>query len=294
MREKRAKWGLIFCLPFIITFSIFQLYPLIYSLYLSLTVQESAKVYTFVGLGNYADLLTDRVFWKSIGNTWKIWIMCFIPQLISALLLAILFTQYRLRGARAFRAIYYLPNLITAASIGVLFCALFDWKTGSVNQLLQSLHIIQEPINWMSKPGFAQGITAFIQWFMWFGYSSILLTAGIAAIPMDLIEAAVVDGANSWNRLIKITLPLLRPTILYVMVTSLIGGMQIFDIPMTLTQGTGEPQKSLMTMVLYLYSMAFKNNDLAYGATISYGIFAIILLFSLIFFRVLYGKKEDA
>ena len=98
---------------------------------------------------------------------------------------------------------------------------------------------------------------------------------------------------NSWHRLVKITLPLLRPTILYVLVTSLIGGMQIFDIPMTLTKGTGEPQKSLMTMVLYLYNMAFKNNDLPYGATISYGIFAIIIIFSLLFFKVLYGKKEE-
>lgn len=293
MKEKRAKWGAIFCVPFVVTFLVFQLYPLLYSFYLSLTFQESAKTYTFVGLRNYIDLINDKVFWQSVVNTWKIWLMCFIPQLIVALLLAVLFTQYKIRGAKIFRAIFYLPNLITAASIGVLFLALFDWKTGSANNVLVSIGFISEKINWMSKPAFAQSITAFIQWFMWFGYSSILLTSGIAAIPMDVIEAAVVDGANSWNRLTKITLPLLKPTILYVLVTSLIGGMQIFDIPMTLTKGTGEPQKSLMTMVLYLYNMAFKNNDLPYGATISYGIFIIIMIFSGIFFKVIYGKKED-
>ena len=113
-------------------------------------------------------------------------------------------------------------------------------------------------------------------------------------MPEEVIESSVIDGANAWKRLTKITLPLLKPTMLYVMVTSLIGGMQIFDIPMTLTKGSGEPSKSLMTMVLYLYNMAFKNNDLPYGATISYGIFVIIIFFSLIFFKVIYGKEEKS
>ncbi len=293
MREKRAKWGLIFCLPFLATFLIFQFYPILYSLYLSFTYQENSRTFIFTGLDNYQDLLHDAVFWKSVANTWKIWLMCFIPQLVAALLLAVLLTQYRIRGAGFFRAVFYLPNLVTAASVGVLFAALFDWQTGSVNGILQSLGLIEEKVNWMGSPAFAQGITGFIQWWMWFGYSSILLTAGITAISQEIIDASVVDGANNWQRLYRITLPLLKPTLLYVLVTSLIGGMQIFDIPMTLTKGDGEPQKSLMTMVLYLYNMAFKNKDYSYGATISYGLFIIILLFSILFFKVLYGKKEE-
>lgn len=293
MREKRAKWGLIFCLPFLATFLIFQFYPILYSLYLSFTYQENSRTFIFTGLDNYQDLLHDAVFWKSVANTWKIWLMCFIPQLVAALLLAVLLTQHRIRGAGFFRAVFYLPNLVTAASVGVLFAALFDWQTGSVNGILQSLGLIEEKVNWMGSPAFAQGITGFIQWWMWFGYSSILLTAGITAISQEIIDASVVDGANNWQRLYRITLPLLKPTLLYVLVTSLIGGMQIFDIPMTLTKGDGEPQKSLMTMVLYLYNMAFKNKDYSYGATISYGLFIIILLFSILFFKVLYGKKEE-
>lgn len=293
MKEKRAKWGIIFCMPFLLTFLIFQLYPIAYSFYLSLTFQENSKTFIFVGMENYKDLLSDKIFWKSVANTWKIWLMCFIPQLVSALLLAVLLTQYRIKRAGFFRAVFYLPNLVTAASIGILFSALFDWQTGSINSLLVSMGILEEKVNWMGSPAFAQGITAFIQWWMWFGYSSILLTAGITAIPTEVVEASIMDGAGSFQRLIRITLPLLKPTMLYVLVTSLIGGMQIFDIPMTLTKGDGEPQKSLMTMVLYLYNMAFKNNDSPYGATISYGLFVIILLFSLLFFKVLYGKKED-
>lgn len=259
-----------------------------------LTFQENSRNFVFVGFDNYKDLINDKTFWKSVGNTWKIWLMNFIPQLIFGLVLAILLTQYKIKGAGFFRAVFYLPNLITVASMGVLFLALFDWQTGSVNNALVDLGILKEKVNWMSSPSFAQGITAFIQWLMWFGYSSILLTAGIAAIPDEVIESSVIDGANAWKRLTKITLPLLKPTMLYVMVTSLIGGMQIFDIPMTLTKGSGEPSKSLMTMVLYLYNMAFKNNDLPYGATISYGIFVIIIFFSLIFFKVIYGKEEKS
>ena len=293
MKEKRAKWGLIFCMPFLVTFLVFQLYPILYSLYLSFTYQENNRTFIFIGLDNYRDLLQDNVFWKSVANTWKIWLLCFIPQIVSALLLAVLLTQYKIKRAGFFRAVFYLPNLVTAASVGVLFAALFDWQTGSVNNILQSLGLIREKINWMGSPAFAQGITGFIQWWMWFGYSSILLTAGITAISQELIDASVVDGAGNAQRLFYITLPLLKPTMLYVLVTSLIGGMQIFDIPMTLTKGDGEPQKSLMTMVLYLYNMAFKNNDYPYGATISDGLFVIILLFSILFFKVLYAKKED-
>ena len=194
MKEKRAKWGLIFCLPFLITFLIFQLYPILYSLYLSFTYQENSRTFVFTGLDNYQDLLHDAVFWKSVANTWKIWLMCFIPQLVSSLLLAVLLTQYRIRRAGFFRAVFYLPNLVTAASVGVLFAALFDWQTGSVNSILQSLGFIEEKVNWMGSPAFAQGITSFIQWWMWFGYSSILLTAGITAISQEIIGSTKPSG----------------------------------------------------------------------------------------------------
>lgn len=193
--EKKEQNGGCFCLPFILTFLVFQLYPIIYSFYLSLTFQENSRNFVFVGFDNYKDLINDKTFWKSVGNTWKIWLMNFIPQLIFGLVLAILLTQYKIKGAGFFRAVFYLPNLITVASMGVLFLALFDWQTGSVNNALVDLGILKEKVNWMSSPSFAQGITAFIQWLMWFGYSSILLTAGIAAIPEEVIESSVIDGS---------------------------------------------------------------------------------------------------
>jgi multiple sugar transport system permease protein len=122
---------------------------------------------------------------------------------------------------------------------------------------------------------------------MWFGHSTIILTAGVKAISPELIEAAVVDGAGNGQRFFHITLPLLRPTLLYVAVTSLIGGMQIFDIPIALQGSQGGSSRSLLTMVLYVYTTAFTNKNYSYGATVSYGVFVIILVFSLIFFKVI-------
>ena len=284
MTERRAKYGYLFVAPFVLVFLVFQVYPIIYTLYLSFT---SPKGGAFHGLGNYQFLLGDKTFWLSMRNTWTIWLGCIVPQVFFALVLSVLLSQYRLRGAGFFRAVFYLPNLVTAASIGILFSVLMDWQTGVVNRMLLGIGLIREPVNWMGMPRMAQGMTSFILWWMWFGYSTILITAGIKAISGDVIEASIVDGANNRQRFLRVTLPLIRPTMVYVLVTSLIGGMQIFDIPMALTGGDGKPQKALMTMVLYLYNTAFKNRNHAYGAAVSYGIFFIILAFSLVFFRVL-------
>lgn len=292
MSKKRTKYGVLFVAPFVIAFCVFQLYPILYSFYLSLTKQVAANEFELQGLQNYAFIIKDELFWKSVGNTMLIWLGCFIPQIIVALAMAVLLSQYRLRGAGVFRAVFYLPNLVTTASIGILFGVLFDWQAGTVNKVLMASNIIQEPIYWMNNPTFARLITMFIQWWMWFGHSIILLTAGVNAIPMDVIEASIVDGCTGMKRFKNITLPLLKPTLLYVLVTSLIGGMQIFDIPTALTGGTGEPQKSLLTMVMYLYNTAFINRNYSYGATISYGLFVIIMIFSLMFFKVMYPKGD--
>jgi len=292
MKARTHRYGYLFMAPFLLTFLLFQAYPILYTLYLSFTKYKSD---TFAGFANYQHLFGDKTFWLSMSNTWAIWLGCIVPQIIFALLLAVILSQYKLRGAGFFRTVFYLPNLVTAASVGILFSVLMDWQTGAVNKLLLQAGFIREPINWMGIPALAQGLVSLIQWWMWFGYSTIIITAGVKTISGDVIEAAIVDGANSMQRFFHITLPLIQPTMVYVIVTSLIGGMQIFDIPMALTGGDGKPQKALMTMTLYLYNTAFKNRNYAYGATVSYGIFAVILVFTLVFFRVLApaGGRRD-
>lgn len=292
MKSKLGKYGFIFTIPFLVTFMVFSVYPILYTLGLSFTRETDRRKLVFAGLRNYFYLMGDKVFWQSVSNTWIIWIGCIIPQMILALVLAVLLSQYKIRGSNFFRAVFYLPNLVTAASIGVLFNVLMDWQTGMVNKMLLAANLISEPIYWLGNPYTARSLTSIIQWWMWFGHSTIILTAGVKAISGELIEAAVVDGAGNFQRFFRITLPLLRPTLLYVSVTSLIGGMQIFDIPLTLTRGE-DARRALMTMVLYVYNTAFTNKNYSYAAAVSYGIFIIILVFSLLFFKVIAPKTAE-
>ena len=292
MKSKLGKYGYIFTAPFLLVFLLFQVYPILYTLGLSFTMQIDRRRIVFAGLRNYIYLLSDRAFWQSVSSTWIIWIGCIIPQVVVALILAVLLSQYKIRGSNFFRAVFYLPNLVTAASIGVLFSVLMDWQTGTVNKILLAIGLIKEPVYWLGNPFTARSLTSIIQWWMWFGHSTIILTAGVKAIPEELIEAAVVDGAGNLQRFFRVTLPLLRPTLLYVSVTSLIGGMQIFDIPLTLTRGD-DASRALVTMVLYVYNTAFRNRNYSYGATVSYGIFFIILIFSLVFFKFIAPKSAD-
>lgn len=290
---KKDNQGYLFIIPFFIIFFGLQLYPIIYTLYLSFQQYDGITEAQFIGLANYTRLIKDPVFLKTIYNTWRIWLCNFIPQLAFGLGLAVILTQCRLKGRNFFRAVYYLPNLVTAASVGVLFSILLGRQYGTINQILLKIGLIEEPIYFLGSPGLhGWGWPSFtvstILWWMWFGHSMIIFMAGIRAIPHELYEAARVDGAGGWQSFWKITLPLLRPIMIYVLVTSLIGGMQNFDIPYVIgegvTLGTGDPQKVLLTMVMYLYNTAFKYSNRGYAAAIAYGLFFIILVFSIIIF----------
>ncbi|MCB2340703.1 carbohydrate ABC transporter permease [Clostridium estertheticum] len=290
----REKYGLLFIAPFFITFLIFQLYPMIYSLYVSFIKWDGmSKNIKFVGLANYSRLFADPVFLKSIANTWIMWLCGGIPQLILALILAVVLNEARLKGKDIFRAVYFFPNLVTATSIGILFAFLFDWQAGSVNKILMNIHLIKEPINFLMSENYSRGIVSLTSFWMWFGYSMIIFMAGIKNIPEELYEAATVDGASKTQRFCSITIPLLRPTILFSFITSLIGGMQSFDIPYALSKGAGDPNNATMSMVMYLYRTAFVNNNYGYGAAVGYALFIIILVFAIISFKFINRNADD-
>ncbi|MBN1181815.1 MAG: sugar ABC transporter permease [Bacteroidales bacterium] len=286
------NYGYFFIMPFFILFFIFSLYPIIYTFILSLHEYDGLSDKVFVGMDNYSRLIGDKYFWMSIKSTWRIWIVNIIPQITIALWLAAIFTFNRIKGQAFFRAFFYLPNLVTAASIALLFNVLLDWQNGVINQALASTGLITEKINWLRIPSASQNWVAFIQYWMWYGQTTILLLAGMSAIPTSYYEAAIADGANKIKIFFFITLPLLRPTMIYITVTSMIGGMQIFDIPMVLTDGAGAPEAALQTMVIYLYNQAFRFNNMGFGSAIAYGIFALIAVLSLIVY-VLIQRKED-
>ncbi|QEN06361.1 sugar ABC transporter permease [Thiospirochaeta perfilievii] len=269
----------------------FQVYPIIYTFILSMYKPINIVKSEFVGFANFNRVFTNELFYKAIGNTFYIWIMNYIPQIVFALLLGVILTSTKIKGREILRTVYFLPNLVTASSIGVLFAVLLDWRFGTLNHALMKLHIISEPINYLSKGIIVQGSVSFIQWWQWFGYTMIIMMAGLNAISSELYEAAHIDGASRIQAFFKITLPLLKPTLLYVMITSLIGGLQIFDIPKVLTNGRGAPDNSILTMVLYLYNQAFKNFNLGYAAALAYALFIIILILSAFIFKFL-GEKE--
>jgi ABC-type sugar transport systems, permease components len=289
---KTKNKGYFFIAPFFIAFLVFSLYPNIYTFYISLIKWDGMSFEkTFVGFSNYLRLLTDPFFYQSIINTVIMWGCAVIPQMVSALLLAVVLNS-RIRGRGIFRAVYYLPNLVTPSAIGILFSFLFDTNTGSINKILLNLHIINTPVNWLIDTAASRGIISITQWWMWFGYSMIIFMAGLKNISPELYEAGRIDGANDNQLFWKITMPLLRPTILYSVLTSIIGGLQLFDIPYTFTKGLGTPDHSTMTIVMYLYNSAFANGNYGYGSAVGYGLFVLILIFIVISAKFINRNEE--
>lgn len=295
-KKNRNNIAYLFVLPFVIVFLIFSVYPVLRTLYLSFTSYKGYGDPIWIWFDNYKRALTDKFFWKAFWNTCKIWGVNIIVQLGLAFLLTIIFSdiKYKMRGLAIFRAIYYLPNLIACTSVAFLFKTLLDWKFGSVNQILVSTGITSTPINWMGDASIAPYVISIIGAWMWFGNSFIVLMAGVQGIPNDYFEAAAIDGAGRWTRFFKITLPLLKPILLYTFITSLIGGLQLFDLPYLMADGgtAGNPAGSLQTAVMYLFKFGFETRQVGYASAIAYTLFIIILIVSIIQFKWLGGKED--
>ena len=288
--------GYLFVAPFVIVFLIFNLYPVLRTLYLSFTDYQGFGDPVFVGLQNYERVLTDKFFWRDLWNTIKIWGVNIVLQLGLAFLLTIIFSdiKYKVRGLSIYRALFYLPNLIAATSVAFLFKTLLDWKYGTINQILTGAGIMGSPVDWLGSTATAPYVISVIGAWMWFGNSFIMLMAGVQGISKDYFEAAAIDGAGRWKVFLKITLPLLKPILLYVGITSLIGGLQMFDLPFLMCGGTiGNPSGSTQTVVMYLYKFGFETNQVGFASAIAYTLFVIILVVSVIQFKVMYGKNKN-
>lgn len=284
------KWGYIFLLPFMIIFVVFQLIPLVTTIYNSFFENYRSGLLqvgpNFVGLENYRRLFSEGDIWIYAKNTLIMWIMCFIPQILLSLVLGAWFSDVRLKlkGSRFFKTVIYLPNLIMASAFAMLFFTLFS-DGGPINSLLTQMGIIDEPYKFLSSVWGTRGLIAFMNCLMWFGNTTILLMAGMMGIDTSLFEAAEVDGATSTQVFFKITLPLLRPIMVYVMITSLIGGLQLFDVPQILTNGTGDPVRSSMTLIMFLNKHLFSKNYGMSGA-LSVILFIITGILSFVVFKI--------
>ena len=289
------KWGYIFLIPFILVYVVFQLIPLFNTIYNSFFENYLSGLTqigpNFVGLENYKTLFTQGDIWIYAKNTMILWIMCFVPQIILSLLLGAWFSDVRLKlkGSRFFKTVIYLPNLIMASAFAMLFFTLFA-DGGPINAMLMQSGILKQAYSFFSHVWSARTLVAALNFLMWFGNTTILLMAGMMGIDSSLYEAAEVDGATSSQIFRKITLPLLRPILIYVMITSLIGGMQMFDVPQILTNGTGDPMRSTMTLIMYLNKHLFSKNY-GMGGALSVFLFIITGVLSLIVFR--FNKTND-
>ncbi|MFQ9509452.1 MAG: carbohydrate ABC transporter permease [Lachnospiraceae bacterium] len=194
---EKGKYGILFIVPFFIVFVVFGLYPVIYMFFLSFHKWDGLSSITFLGWDNYKRLLTDKVFYQSIWNTFRIWVFTFIPQIACALLLSALFTFKKIKGMKFFRASYYLPNLITAASVGLLFNLLFDGDKSVANKILTALHVEGTPFSFFSSGAFTSGMVSPVV--MWLVYKVIVM-AGITTIDAS-VRCCFVDGAESLKHL---------------------------------------------------------------------------------------------
>ena len=278
VKFKRDYYGYLFITPFIIAFLIFGLYPVYNTLYLSFTdTTLLGGEGNFVGLKNFQRLFADDVFTNVVINTWMIWLFNFIPQVLIAMLLAVWFTSIRLRirGVGLWRAIFFLPNLLMPAAVAALFFSLFSFY-GPVNQFLVRAGFLPEAMQFLQNKTIARSLVVFIQTWMWFGPTLILIMAGMTSISISLYESAMIDGANEQQMFWRITVPLLKPILIFVFVTSLVGGMQMFDIPYLLTDGRGSPGGSIMTNNILMY-LKFSSSKGHIGAASAVGVLVFIM-----------------
>ncbi|MBT2291660.1 sugar ABC transporter permease [Paenibacillus albidus] len=270
-----------FISPFFILFSIFGLYPIFFTIYLSFFKWDALGPMKFVGMKNYELVTSDPTFWISFTNTLIMGLMGTVPQIIVALLLAVLLHSGMTKFKKTFRILYFMPNITSIVAVTLVFSTLFG-NNGMINWLLNGLGLDSMAFNsgWW---GVKIAISTMVMW-RWTGYNAIIFLSGLQSIPMDLYEAARIDGANRRQQLTFITLPLLRPFIVFVTLLSTIGALQLFTEPYVFLgqSGTGSTRQEGITMVTYLYSEAFRNGFFGTAAATAVLLFVVTIIFSLL------------
>ncbi|MDG4829885.1 sugar ABC transporter permease [Solwaraspora sp. WMMD1047] len=272
--------------PFFILFGIFGLYPMLRTGWMSLhdwnLIREDQE---FIGLENFSTLVTDDYFWNAVLNTFGIFLLSTVPQLMLALFLANLLNRTQLRAKTFFRMAIFVPNVTSVAAVAIVFGMLFQRDFGLFNWLLSFVNV--GPIDWDAERWSSwTAIASMVNW-RWTGYNTLILLAGMQAIPRDLYEAAAIDGANQWRQFWRITLPMLTPTFLFVVILSTIGGLQLFTEPLIFANGSiiGGDQREFQTLAMYMYEKGIENLSTAgYGAAVAWALFLMIGLMSIVNF----------
>jgi len=272
--------GYLYIAPFFIIFGVFGLFPIVFTAFISLHKWNILGTREFIGFKNYQLLFTDPLFWKALGNTFSIWVISTLPQLFLALVLAFILNSAFLKGKQFFRLAVFLPNITSVVAVAIIFGAIFGEKYGVLNYLLSFIGI--DPINWKgSYFGTHVAIASMVMW-RWTGYNTIIYLSALQSISKDLYEAATIDGASKMQQFFYITIPMIRPMVIFTVILSTIGGMQIFAEPQMFAGAGGGALDQGLTMTLYLYEEAFVRNSFGYSSALAWVLFLIIVLFSLV------------
>ncbi|WP_166239702.1 carbohydrate ABC transporter permease [Paenibacillus turpanensis] len=278
-RKRSNLMAYMFISPFFVLFGIFGVYPIFFTIYLSFYKWDALGPMTFVGMKNYELITTDPIFWISFMNTLIIGLLGTVPQLLAALVLAVVLNSALTRFKKLFRILYFLPNITSIVAVTLLFSTFYG-NNGMANWMLNSLGF--DAVAWNSGWwGVKLAIASMVMW-RWTGYNAIIYLSGLQSIPTDLYEAARIDGAGRWQQLIFITLPLLKPFIIFTVLLSTIGSLQLFTEPYVFLgqTGTGSTREEGITMVIYLYSEAFRNGFFGTAAATAVLLFIVTILFS--------------
>jgi ABC-type sugar transport system permease subunit len=281
--------------PFFVLFALFMTYPLLYSIWISLFETRGLRSKVFIGFDNFSTLLGDVLFWKSVGNTAYFAAGTLALQLPLALLLAVILNSKLIKGRSGFRLAFFSPVLVAGVFVAIIFNHIYNREFGLLNQLLRTIGFSSD-IRWLQDSRLVMPAIILAGVWRWSGYNMIFFLAGLQSIRQELYEAAAVDGAGSWRKFVHVTIPGLRPMLVFVLITSMIGSFQLFDLPMVMTSATGSaiggPNNAAMTIVMYLYKNGFQFMRLGYAAAIGWVLVIIIVLISLIQLRLL-GRGQS-
>jgi len=268
--------------PFFLLFGVFGLFPLVYTFWVSLHDWEIIGDREFIGLGNYVELLGDDRFWNAVYNTVGMFVIATVPQLTLALVIAYALNR-RLRARTFLRMAIVVPSVTSVAAIAIVFNQLYARDFGLVNWLIGLVGVA--PVDWQAHRWSSWiAISTIVDW-RWTGYNAVIYLAAMQAIPRQLYEAAAIDGASAWRQFWSITVPALRPTIVFTVIISTIGGLQLFTEPLLFGSAgdmAGGSLRQFQTISMYMFENAFRNFEYGYGATVAWMLFLLILVGSLL------------
>lgn len=290
LKTRNRLTPFLFLAPALAFMATFTLYPLLSVAYLSFTEYDILSPPEPVGIANYQRLLGDEVFWLSLRHSFT-YLLVTPVIIVLAILLAILVNR-SLRGIGVFRALYYIPVITGSVAIGIAWQFLFDGSGGPVNGLLIGLGVIERPIVFLMDPRFTLPIAMLMTTWMGVGYYMVVFLAGLQSIPEDLYDAARIDGCNDFQKHWHVSVPGLRPSIVFVAVISSLSALKVFDEIYVLTNATGGILNSGVTMVFYLWKQAFKLQNVGYASALAMVLLLITLSFSIFNVRLLESRED--